>query len=273
MRPDILAIDFGTSNSAAAILENGVPRRLPIQPGSDTLPTAVFFPTEGGAMRIGDARRRRADRAGARAIHASAEERAGRAAPARAPNDRRYTADARGRDRRLPPRTARARRGGDGGAVPAGALRPAGAFPHRRSGARRPSGGRSQGLLSRRGVRGGGVPLRARGRGARVSGAGDRRRRRAGRRHRRRHLGFHRLRRRETARCGCSRATASGSAARTSTRRSRWRMRCRSSASAASCAARWGRASCRCRRRSTPTWRPGRRYPSSTPPRRAGRRR
>ena len=55
MRPDTLAIDFGTSNSAAAILENGVPRHLPIQPGSDTLPTAVFFPTEGGAMRIGDA--------------------------------------------------------------------------------------------------------------------------------------------------------------------------------------------------------------------------
>jgi hypothetical chaperone protein len=55
MRPEILAIDFGTSNSAAAILENGVPRRLPIQPESDTLPTAVFFPTEGGGMRIGDA--------------------------------------------------------------------------------------------------------------------------------------------------------------------------------------------------------------------------
>ena len=54
MRSEILAIDFGTSNSAAAILENGNPRRLPIQPGSDTLPTAVFFPTEGGAMRIGD---------------------------------------------------------------------------------------------------------------------------------------------------------------------------------------------------------------------------
>ena len=54
-RADILAIDFGTSNSAAAILENGIPRRLPIQPGSDTLPTAVFFPTEGGEMRIGDA--------------------------------------------------------------------------------------------------------------------------------------------------------------------------------------------------------------------------
>lgn len=55
MHPDILAIDFGTSNSAAAVLENGVPRRLPIQPGSDTLPTAVFFPAEAGAMRIGDA--------------------------------------------------------------------------------------------------------------------------------------------------------------------------------------------------------------------------
>src|SRR5262245_42144634 len=55
MRPDILAIDFGTSNSAAAILENGVPRRLPIEPGADTLPTAVFFATEGGPMRIGDA--------------------------------------------------------------------------------------------------------------------------------------------------------------------------------------------------------------------------
>ncbi|PZQ46376.1 MAG: hsp70 family protein [Rhodovulum sulfidophilum] len=55
MRPDILAIDFGTSNSAAAILENGAPRRLPIQSGSDTLPTAVFFPGEGGPMLIGDA--------------------------------------------------------------------------------------------------------------------------------------------------------------------------------------------------------------------------
>lgn len=55
MRSDVLAIDFGTSNSAVAILEAGVPRRLPIQPGSDTLPTAVFFPTGGGAMLVGDA--------------------------------------------------------------------------------------------------------------------------------------------------------------------------------------------------------------------------
>ena len=51
----ILAIDFGTSNSAAAILENGAVRRLAVEAGSDTLPTAVFFPARGGAMRIGDA--------------------------------------------------------------------------------------------------------------------------------------------------------------------------------------------------------------------------
>ncbi|MCZ0961359.1 Hsp70 family protein [Paracoccus benzoatiresistens] len=51
----ILAIDFGTSNSAAAILEGGAVRRVPIEGASDTLPTAVFFPARGGAMRIGDA--------------------------------------------------------------------------------------------------------------------------------------------------------------------------------------------------------------------------
>lgn len=55
MHSDILAIDFGTSNSAAAVLGDGVARRIPIQAGSDTLPTAVFFAERGGAMRIGDA--------------------------------------------------------------------------------------------------------------------------------------------------------------------------------------------------------------------------
>lgn len=47
-----LAIDFGTSNSAAAVLMGGKAFRVPLEPGNDTLPTAVFFPT-GGAMRIG----------------------------------------------------------------------------------------------------------------------------------------------------------------------------------------------------------------------------
>ncbi|WP_207100781.1 Hsp70 family protein [Paracoccus shandongensis] len=51
----ILAIDFGTSNSAAAILEGGRVRRLAVEAGSDTLPTAVFFPARGGTMRIGEA--------------------------------------------------------------------------------------------------------------------------------------------------------------------------------------------------------------------------
>lgn len=53
MQTETLAIDFGTSNSAAAILRDGQPLRLPIEQGAETLPTAVFFPADGGAMRIG----------------------------------------------------------------------------------------------------------------------------------------------------------------------------------------------------------------------------
>ncbi|MGB0505492.1 MAG: Hsp70 family protein [Pikeienuella sp.] len=53
MTSDILAIDFGTSNSAAAIIENNRPRRLTIEGGEDTLPTAVFFPTKKPGMQIG----------------------------------------------------------------------------------------------------------------------------------------------------------------------------------------------------------------------------
>ncbi|WP_353471723.1 Hsp70 family protein [Salipiger sp. H15] len=49
---DCLAIDFGTSNSAAGIVEDGAVRLLQIEAGAETLPTAVFFPEEGG-MRIG----------------------------------------------------------------------------------------------------------------------------------------------------------------------------------------------------------------------------
>ncbi len=50
-----LAIDFGTSNSAAAILEGGRVRRLAIEADAETLPTAVFFPLDKGPMRIGSA--------------------------------------------------------------------------------------------------------------------------------------------------------------------------------------------------------------------------
>ncbi|KAA2313114.1 Hsp70 family protein [Pseudooceanicola sediminis] len=55
MSDRILAIDFGTSNSAAAVLMEGALRRLPIEVGSETLPTAVFFDADTGAMRIGEA--------------------------------------------------------------------------------------------------------------------------------------------------------------------------------------------------------------------------
>ena len=51
----VLAIDFGTSNSAAAILEGGTLRRIAIEAGEETLPTAVFFDSDTGAMRIGAA--------------------------------------------------------------------------------------------------------------------------------------------------------------------------------------------------------------------------
>jgi hypothetical chaperone protein len=54
--PDpVLAIDFGTSNSAAAVLADGRPWRIPLEDGRDTVPTAVFFPSDGGPMRIGAA--------------------------------------------------------------------------------------------------------------------------------------------------------------------------------------------------------------------------
>lgn len=55
MKEQTLAIDFGTSNSAVAILSGKTPIRIPIETGEDTLPTAVFFPSDGGPMRIGRA--------------------------------------------------------------------------------------------------------------------------------------------------------------------------------------------------------------------------
>lgn len=55
MPENTLAIDFGTSNSAVAMLDGGRVRRLALEAGAETLPTAVFFPADGGAMRIGTA--------------------------------------------------------------------------------------------------------------------------------------------------------------------------------------------------------------------------
>ncbi|MBO6562762.1 MAG: Hsp70 family protein [Nisaea sp.] len=55
MRTDTLAIDFGTSNSAAAIWSGNHIERIPIEGKAATLPTAVFFPVDGRGMLIGAA--------------------------------------------------------------------------------------------------------------------------------------------------------------------------------------------------------------------------
>lgn len=53
-----LGVDFGTSNSAAAILVNGSPYLIEVEAGEKTLPSAVFFPQDSAEMRIGSAANR-----------------------------------------------------------------------------------------------------------------------------------------------------------------------------------------------------------------------
>ncbi|WP_174238987.1 Hsp70 family protein [Roseobacter cerasinus] len=55
MQDQALAIDFGTSNTAAALLQDGAIHRLAVEDGQPTLPTAVFFPADEGPMKIGSA--------------------------------------------------------------------------------------------------------------------------------------------------------------------------------------------------------------------------
>lgn len=55
MADNCIGIDFGTSNSAAAIFRDGKVQRILFEDGKDTVPTAVFFPSEGGEMQIGRA--------------------------------------------------------------------------------------------------------------------------------------------------------------------------------------------------------------------------
>ncbi|MDQ6432466.1 Hsp70 family protein [Mesorhizobium sp. LHD-90] len=43
MKPDFGGIDFGTSNSTAALFENGKPRLVALEGGHVTMPSAVFF--------------------------------------------------------------------------------------------------------------------------------------------------------------------------------------------------------------------------------------
>ncbi|WP_420003061.1 Hsp70 family protein [Arenibacterium sp. LLYu02] len=51
--PATLGIDFGTSNSAAGLAVGGQPYLVDLEPGENTLPTAVFFDSDSKAMRIG----------------------------------------------------------------------------------------------------------------------------------------------------------------------------------------------------------------------------
>lgn len=51
--PSTLGIDFGTSNSAAGIAVAGRPWLVEMEPGEQTLPTAVFFAEDFRQMRIG----------------------------------------------------------------------------------------------------------------------------------------------------------------------------------------------------------------------------
>ncbi|MBY6055823.1 Hsp70 family protein [Leisingera daeponensis] len=51
--PNTIGIDFGTSNSAAGIAVAGRPWLVEMEPGEQTLPTAVFFEEGARSMRIG----------------------------------------------------------------------------------------------------------------------------------------------------------------------------------------------------------------------------
>ncbi|WP_174234485.1 Hsp70 family protein [Sulfitobacter sp. SK012] len=49
----VLGVDFGTSNSAAGVAPAGVPQLIALEPGQQTLPTAVFFDFEDRKMLVG----------------------------------------------------------------------------------------------------------------------------------------------------------------------------------------------------------------------------
>jgi len=51
----VLGVDFGTSNSAAAVARDGKAQMIALENGADTLPTAVFFDFDRKAMLIGTA--------------------------------------------------------------------------------------------------------------------------------------------------------------------------------------------------------------------------
>ena len=58
----VAGIDFGTTNSSAAISDGGVPRMVDLEGGHDTIPTALFFPEKSSAVYFGrDAKQKYTD--------------------------------------------------------------------------------------------------------------------------------------------------------------------------------------------------------------------
>ena len=48
-----IGLDFGTSNSTVAIMENGAPNLVPLEGTHGTLPSALFFDFETGTDHFG----------------------------------------------------------------------------------------------------------------------------------------------------------------------------------------------------------------------------
>lgn len=58
----VAGIDFGTTNSSAAISDGGVPRMVDLEGGHDTIPTALFFPEKSSSVYFGrDAKQKYTD--------------------------------------------------------------------------------------------------------------------------------------------------------------------------------------------------------------------
>jgi hypothetical chaperone protein len=50
-----LGLDFGTSNTAAGVMAGGRPFAIPLEPGQDTLPSAIFIDAHSKEFLIGSA--------------------------------------------------------------------------------------------------------------------------------------------------------------------------------------------------------------------------
>ncbi len=58
----VAGIDFGTTNSSAAISDGGTPRMVDLEGGHDTIPTALFFQDKSSAVYFGrDAKQKYTD--------------------------------------------------------------------------------------------------------------------------------------------------------------------------------------------------------------------